>query len=53
MGKMTPDMTGKARDISDNDQLYARLGYRVYREWLRTGHPSAVLRFRAATTAAT
>jgi hypothetical protein len=37
MARNTPDMTGKASDITDTEQLYARIGYRVYREWLQSG----------------
>jgi len=30
-------MTGKASEITDTERLYARIGYRVYREWLASG----------------
>lgn len=37
MARKTPDMTGKASEITDIERLYARIGYRVYREWLASG----------------
>lgn len=31
--RIAPDMTGKASEITDLMQLYARIGYRVYLTW--------------------
>jgi hypothetical protein len=31
--RKTPDMTGKAADITDPLLLFARIGYRVYLTW--------------------
>jgi hypothetical protein len=31
--RMTPDMTGKASEITDPILLFARIGYRTYLAW--------------------
>ncbi len=33
--KRAPDMTGKASEIDDPMALFARIGYRVYLDWLK------------------
>jgi len=37
--RMTPDMTGKASEITDPILLFARIGYRTYLAW-RDGEQS-------------